>query len=67
MLPLPYRTLTNTPDAGWTVERLVSLEPPVSEIVEVELGLSDGLVTEIVSGLSDDDQVLLPAVGAGRR
>lgn len=67
VLTLPQRTLTNTPDGGWTVEKLVSLEPPVSEIVEVELGLSDGLVTEIVSGLSDDDQVLLPAVGAGRR
>ncbi len=66
VLTLPQRSIARTAEGTWTVERLVSLEPPVTEIIAVELGLSDGLITEIASGLSDGDQVLLPAVGASR-
>lgn len=68
VLTLPQRTLAQQPEGAWTVERVVSLEPPVTEVVEVELGLSDGLITEIVAGLDEGDRVLLPAVGPpGRR
>lgn len=53
---------------GWSVQRVVGSGPTQRvETVPVEIGLSDGLITEIVSGLSVDDRVLLPDALAGRR
>jgi HlyD family secretion protein len=69
-LTLPQRALRRGQEGRWTVNRIVgtgdaqAIEPAV-----VEIGLSDGLQTEIVSGLGDGDRVLLPAEGpqGGRR
>ncbi len=57
-------------EGGWYVERVV-MEADVARLqrTQVTLGLSDGLMTEVASGLSEDDRVLLPdtLVGGGRR
>ena len=57
-LTLPHRALRREEDTTWTVERVGALDS--IEVVTVELGLSDGLMTEIVSGLVEGDDVLLP-------
>ena len=69
-LSLPQRALARGPGGRWQV-RKVSGEGAAAraEVIEVEIGLSDGLMTEIVSGLEEGDRVLLPEVTsfAGRR
>ena len=60
-LTLPQRAVHREADGSWQVERLV--DGTVTEFVVVELGLSDGLLTEIVSGLNEGDSVLLPLAG----
>ena len=64
-LVLPQRALSKTP-AGWKVQKLTQgpAGPGVVD-VPVQIGLSDGLVTEIVSGLDEGDQVLLPSGPGG--
>jgi len=62
-LTLPHRALSHGPD-GWSV-LLVDGESAVRR--EVSIGLSDGLTTEITSGLTDDDVVLLPLGPTGGR
>ncbi len=58
---LAQSALERTPEGGWRARRVVgSGEGARVETVDVELGLSDGLMTEIVSGLSVGDRVLLP-------
>ncbi|MCB9898469.1 MAG: efflux RND transporter periplasmic adaptor subunit [Planctomycetes bacterium] len=64
-LVLPQRALARGKD-GWKVLKIVSSPTgPAVQDVKVELGLSDGLVTEIASGLDEGDQVLLPAGPGG--
>lgn len=58
---LPHKTLTSRGNNVWVVTRVTSLDPPVTEEVEVEIGLSDGLLTEVVAGLAVGDRVLLPS------
>jgi len=54
-------------DDGWAVDRVVGTDANERvESVPVELGLSDGLMTEIVSGLSVGDRVLVPIASRGR-
>jgi RND family efflux transporter MFP subunit len=61
VLTLPQRALKRNAKGAWIATRVVSEEPtPKLEEVEVELGLSDGLITEIVSGLSEGDRILVP-------
>lgn len=60
-LALPQKAIRRTPDGGWTVTRVVSLAPPVTEDVKVEVGVSDGLKTEIVKGVAEGDRILLPS------
>ncbi|MFT5284380.1 MAG: HlyD family secretion protein [Planctomycetota bacterium] len=62
-LTLPHRALHRGEGDAWQVERL--LNGNRTELVTVELGLSDGLMTELASGVSEGDLVLLPV--AGRR
>lgn len=62
VLVLPQRALARTPAGKWTASRVVGEgESLAVETVTVELGLSDGLKTEIVSGLSEGDRVLVQA------
>ena len=61
VLTLPQRAISRDSAGNWVAEVLRQEGPPaVSESVRVELGLSDGLITEIVSGLSEMDSVLVP-------
>lgn len=54
-------------DDGWRVDRVVGSEGEERvESTPVELGLSDGLMTEIVSGLAVGDRVLVPIATRGR-
>jgi multidrug efflux pump subunit AcrA (membrane-fusion protein) len=65
---LPQRALRREEGGTWTVQKVVGQGPSArTERVTVELGLSDGLQTEIRSGLAVGDRVLLPAAGAGPR
>jgi len=56
---LPQRALRRGA-GGWFVERLAGGDPPRRERVRVEIGTSDGLITEIREGLQVGDRVLLP-------
>jgi len=59
-LVLPQRAFVQT-EAGWAVQRLVPGEGGVQVArTPVELGLSDGLITQVLSGLEEGDRVLLP-------
>ena len=54
-------------DGRWEVERIVGEGEQASvERVVVTLGLSDGLLTEVRSGLAEGDRVLLPIARTGR-
>ncbi len=69
-LSLPQRALARARGGAWTVDLVKSEMPPVVLKQPVEVGVSDGLVTEIVNGLSEGDRVVLPegdgAPGMGR-
>ena len=58
---LPQAALTMGEDGAWTAAKVTGAgdDAEVSRVT-VELGLSDGLMTEIVSGLAVGDRVLLP-------
>ncbi len=61
VLTLPQRTLTRDADGHWIAQRVTSSGPSSTiENVRVELGLSDGLITEITSGLDEGDRILVP-------
>jgi HlyD family secretion protein len=65
---LAHSALTRTADGGWTAQRVLGTGATERvEVVDVGIGLSDGLMTEIVSGLSLGDRVLLPDALANRR
>lgn len=67
VITLPQRALSRDASGKWVAEILRTEGPPaVTETVPIELGLSDGLITEIVSGLSDGDRVLVPMNRRGR-
>lgn len=57
----------NAPVLSRTVYKLVSSDPakPLVEPVTVKLGISDGIATEALSGLSEGDQVVTSVVQAG--
>ena len=62
VLTLPQRAIRRGKDGTWTVDRVVGQGPDATfERTTVELGLSDGLLTEITAGLEDTDRVLLPS------
>lgn len=59
-LTLPQRALYRDADGRWMADRVTGSGPEARvEPVPVELGLSDGLQTEVTSGLDDGDRVLL--------
>jgi len=65
---LPHGALQAGPDGRWSVQRVVGEgDTEHVETVAVEIGLSDGLLTEIRSGLQAGDRVLLPDPLAPRR
>jgi HlyD family secretion protein len=69
-LTLPQRALARGPGGRWQVRKVTGEGAAArAEVVEVELGLSDGLMSEIVSGLQEGDRVLLPEITsfAGRQ
>lgn len=58
---LPQVAFQRTDDGGWVVDRVAGEgERARVERVSVRLGLSDGLLTEVVEGLSAGDRVLMP-------
>lgn len=59
-LALPHKALERDGKGGWFARRVVRRDRPQVERVPVEIGVSDGLMTEIVSGLREGDEVLLP-------
>ncbi|MFT5048878.1 MAG: HlyD family secretion protein [Chlamydiales bacterium] len=64
---LQQRAFRRGADGSWTVDRVVgSGESARLESIAVELGLSDGLMTEVTKGLASGDQVLLPDSGLQR-
>ena len=64
---LPQIAFQRTDEGGWAADRITgSGESQTTERVPVELGLSDGLLTEIKSGLSEGDRILLPIARKGR-
>ena len=67
-LVLPQLAIERGEDGAWVVDRVVG-EDAVARVERtvVELGISDGLMTEIVSGLSEGDRVLLPESRGGSR
>ena len=60
-LALPHRALSRLPDGNWVAQKIIGQEPPELERVEVRIGVSDGLMTEVLEGLSEGDRVVLPA------
>ena len=63
-LTLPQRAITREEDGSWSVLRVLGEgEEARAEKAAVEIGLSDGLVTEILSGLTEGESVLLPELG----
>jgi HlyD family secretion protein len=58
---LPQTALIPAPGGGWSVDRITGPEAaPRVERTPVEVGLSDGLMTEIARGVAAGDRVLLP-------
>jgi len=70
---LPQRALSRLDDGSWVVGKVLSLDPPRVEQTVVEPGVSDGMMVEILKGLSVGDKALLPSAaplpggGFGRR
>ncbi len=59
-LSLVQKALQRTPDGKWRVTRVKSTSPPVTESIDVQIGVSDGVYTEVVSGVAEGDRILLP-------
>lgn len=57
-LTLPQRALRRD-SGGCRIERVLTLDPPRTELVTVELGMSDGLQAEVL-GLAEGQPVVLP-------
>jgi HlyD family secretion protein len=58
---LPQRAFRRSADGSWSVSRVVGAGREARlESVPVELGLSDGLMTEVRSGLAEGERVLVP-------
>ncbi len=64
-LTLPHKALTHQRDGSWVAQRVVAQKPPQVADVPVEIGVTDGLVTEILTGLAEGDEVLLPSERRG--
>lgn len=64
---LPQRAFARDEQGRWIV-RKVEGEGPAARAVPtvVELGLSDGLITEVATGAVEGERVLLPEAGAAR-
>lgn len=61
-LVLPQRALSRTPEGTWVASRVTGEgEALAIERVPVEIGLSDGLKTELRAGLEEGDRVLVQA------
>ncbi len=59
-LALPHKALTRDPQGNWTARRVVRGALPEIEPVPVEIGVTDGLMTEILGGLREGDEIVLP-------
>jgi len=69
-LTLPHRAFRRNDDGTWTVAKVVGQGPDARvEQTTVTIGLSDGLQTEVLTGLDEGDRVLVPESGlrGGRR
>lgn len=60
-LSLPHKALSRDAKGNWFVAKVLSEQPPATERIGIQIGVSDGLVTEIVEGLAEGDPVLLPS------
>jgi len=67
-LTLPQRAFKRDTDGVWSVDKITG-EGAAARIVStpVRLGLSDGLQTEVLEGLSEGDRVLVPDSGGRGR
>jgi len=59
-LTLPHKALRRDREGNWMAERIVHEAPPELERVQVKIGVSDGLMTEVLEGLSEGDRIMLP-------
>lgn len=59
-LTLPHKALTRDRQGNWIAQRVVRGVLPAIEPVSVTIGVSDGLVTEILGGLTEGDEIVLP-------
>jgi len=67
-LVLPQIALARGEGDSWTALRVSGEgEAARAQPVTVELGISDGLMTEILSGLAEGDRILLPSSRGGGR
>lgn len=59
-LVLPQRAISKGSDGVWTVQKVVGEgESAITLMTPVEVGISDGLMTQIVSGLAEGERVYL--------
>ncbi len=67
-LTLPQRAFRRGGEGAWVVDRVRGEGDDASlETVTVSLGLSDGLQTEVLTGLEEGDRIMVPESGARRR
>ena len=67
-LTLPQRAMRRGEDQRWWVDRVVEVDSVLRiEATEVQLGISDGLLTEITAGLAEGDRVIIPGAPSMNR
>jgi hypothetical protein len=64
---LPQRAFARDEEGRWLVRKVEGTGESARALpTVVELGLSDGLITEVVSGVAAGDRVQLPEAGGAR-
>jgi len=60
-LALPHKALQRDRTGQWIAQRVVRGIEPSIEPITVQIGVTDGLMTEILDGLTEGDEIVLPA------
>ena len=59
-LALPHKALKRDRTGQWIAQRVVRGIEPSIEPITVQIGVTDGLMTEILDGLTEGDEIVLP-------